>query len=83
MHVKDLADLASGGLHRRIVEDVPSLRRGRVWCQTCGYTRSVDAARYLATGWPTHCGQTMGIDSPEERAAGSSPVPRDSRIRKG
>jgi hypothetical protein len=69
MTFKHLADLASGGLHRSIVEQVPSLKRGRVWCHTCGYTQAVDAARCLREGWPKHCGQTMSIDSPEERKA--------------
>lgn len=67
MDFKRLADLAGGGLQRRIVEDVPSLKRGQVWCYVCGHTERVDAARCLASGWPKHCGQTMSIDSPEER----------------
>jgi hypothetical protein len=69
MNSKHLADLASGGLHRDIVDRVPSLKRGRVWCHACGYTMRVDSAHCLAHGWPKHCGQTMSIDSPEERKA--------------
>jgi hypothetical protein len=69
MTFADLADIAGGSLHRDIVEHVPSLKRGRVWCHTCGYSQAVDSARCLATGWPTHCGHTMSIDSPEERKA--------------
>lgn len=26
---------------------------------------TADCARYLATGWPEHCGQTMAIVTPE------------------
>jgi hypothetical protein len=52
-----------------VVADVPQLRRGIVWCMTCGRTRRVDAGGALAHGWPKCCGYTMTIDSPEERAA--------------
>lgn len=44
------------------------LSRGVVWCVQCGATLRVDPARCLATGWPMCHGQTMTIDSPEERA---------------
>jgi hypothetical protein len=54
-------------LHRRIVRDVPALVRGKVWCRACGKVQAVDAAQCMATGWPTCCGVTMTIDSPEER----------------
>ena len=74
MNLKDLADLASGGLHRKIVEDVPAMKRGRVWCHTCGHTEAVDAAYCLGHGWPKHCGQTMSTDSPEERACSTRNV---------
>lgn len=53
----------------RIVDQVPQLRRGQVWCIPCGHTFTIDSAKALRDGWPTHCGQTMTIDSPEERAA--------------
>lgn len=56
-------------LARSVVASTPQLRRGRVWCHTCGHTEAVDSATCLASGWPTHCGQTMSIDSPEERKA--------------
>lgn len=62
-----LAHIASGAMHKGIAEKVPSLKRGRVWCHVCGHTEAVDSAQCLATGWPKHCGQTMSIDSPEER----------------
>jgi Zn finger protein HypA/HybF involved in hydrogenase expression len=45
----------------------PSLARGQVWCLTCGRTQKVDSAKCLQTGWPKCCGETMTIDSPEER----------------
>ena len=54
-------------IHRNIVDDVPQLRRGRVWCHSCSHTEKVDSAECLAHGWPKCCGQTMSIDSPEER----------------
>lgn len=53
----------------RIVEDVPQLKRGQVWCVSCGATYKVNATNCLGSGWPMCCGQTMSIDSPEERDA--------------
>jgi hypothetical protein len=52
-----------------VVESVPQLRRGLVWCATCGRSQRVDAAGALSHGWPKCCGYTMTIDSPAERAA--------------
>lgn len=49
------------------VAEVPQLKRGRVWCRTCGSTLKVDAAYALRHGWPKCCGYTMTIDSPEEQ----------------
>ncbi len=72
MNIKQLAELAGGSMHRDIVSKVPSLKRGRVWCHTCGHTEAVDSAHCLAHGWPKHCGQTMSIDSPAERQAAAS-----------
>lgn len=46
-----------------------ALARGQVWCTACGRTQRVDTAACLRSGWPKCCGQTMTIDSPEERAA--------------
>jgi hypothetical protein len=51
-------------IHSRIVEDVPQLKRGQVWCRRCGATRKVDSAHCLAHGWPECCGETMTIDDP-------------------
>ena len=55
------------GLHERIVSDVPQLSRGRVWCHSCGATMKVNSAECLRSGWPLCCGETMSIDSPDER----------------
>lgn len=55
-------------LHENIVADVPQLQRGLVWCTVCGYSERVDSADAMRHGWPKHCGSTMTIDSPEERA---------------
>jgi hypothetical protein len=53
----------------RVAAEVPQLKRGRVWCTKCGRSERVNASESLATGWPTCCGYTMTIDSPEERTA--------------
>lgn len=58
----------AASLHEKIVEDVPQLRRGMVWCRKCGHSEKVNSAAALRHGWPMHCGETMTIDSPEERA---------------
>ena len=55
--------------YEHVVQEVPRLKRGRVWCATCGFTMSVNATQCLAHGWPKCCGQTMTIDSPHERDA--------------
>jgi len=54
-------------LYRVLARAHPSLERGRVWCHRCGHTEHVDTASALRHGWPKHCGETMSIDSPEER----------------
>ena len=52
----------------------PKLDRGIVWCRTCGRSERVNA-RWLIwqssphNAWPKCHGETMTIDSPEERAA--------------
>lgn len=56
------------GVHDKIARSHPSLERGRVWCHRCGHTQRVDSAQCLRSGWPLCCGETMSIDSPEERA---------------
>lgn len=50
-----------------LLNSVPQLRRGMVWCITCGRSEKVDSGECLQNGWPTCCGHTMTIDSPEER----------------
>lgn len=52
-----------------VVQSVPQLRRGRVWCTVCGRSMRVDSGSALSNGWPKCCDLTMTIDSPEERAA--------------
>lgn len=48
---------------------IPQFQRGKVWCTVCGNEQSVDAtSAALGGGWPTCCGYTMTIDSPDERA---------------
>lgn len=56
-------------LHDRIASSVPQIRRGAVWCRTCGQLQRVDGAYCLRHGWPHCCGQTMTIDSPDEQRA--------------
>ena len=54
-------------MHEDMAKSDNKLTRGRVWCVTCGKTRRVDSAQCMQHGWPKCCGQTMTIDSPEER----------------
>jgi len=54
-------------LHQTLADSHPKLQRGQVWCKTCGRAEKVDSAHCLAHGWPKCCGQTMTIDSPDER----------------
>ena len=56
-------------LHQRIANDVPKIKRGKVWCIQCKRMKLVDGAECLRSGWPKCCGQTMTIDSPQWRAA--------------
>lgn len=51
-----------------IVESVPQLKRGIVWCRKCGVSVATSSVMNLCNGWPKCCGETMTIDSPEERA---------------
>ena len=73
MNSTDLLTLAErvvqGGLYGVLANSHPSLSRGIVWCTACGKSRLIDPASALRYGWPKHCGYTMTIDSPEERAA--------------
>ena len=54
-------------IHDKLANSHPSLRRGMVWCRTCGRSQRVDSADALRNGWPKCCGYTMTIDSPEEQ----------------
>lgn len=54
----------ANGLHEKIAADVPQIRRGIVWCHTCGREDRVNVADCLKHGWPKCCGYTMSIDSP-------------------
>ncbi len=51
----------------RVAIEVPQLRRGKVWCKTCGRMGRVHSGTCLREGWPKCCGYTMTIDSPAER----------------
>ncbi len=54
-------------IHEEIAKGVEKLRRGKVWCISCGSMLRVNSAGCLRWGWPKCCGQTMTIDSPAER----------------
>lgn len=56
-------------LTKKMVESHPKLKRGKVWCMTCGRCQSVNSAWCIWAGWPECCGYTMTLDSPEERIA--------------
>jgi len=56
----------ASGIHQKIVNDVPQLKYGKVWCRTCGKMLLVNSAKCLSSGWPKCCGYTMTIDEPEE-----------------
>ena len=53
-------------IHQKIVDDIPKLKRGQVWCKECGHTEKVDSAHCIAKTWPKCCGYTMTIDNPNE-----------------
>ena len=52
------------GLHDKLANCHPSLRRGMVWCRSCGRSEKVNSAECLRSGWPKCCGVTMTIDVP-------------------
>lgn len=56
-------------LHDDLGKCHKKLSRGRVWCTKCGGTVMVDSSRCFKYGWPKCCGETMTIDSPDERRA--------------
>lgn len=49
---------------KSVVDCVPQLARGKVWCRTCRREQRVDAAVALRERWPKCCGYTMTIDHP-------------------
>jgi hypothetical protein len=53
-------------LHEKLADCHPSLRRGQVWCRSCGSTQKVDSADCFRHGWPKCCGYTMTIDDPAQ-----------------
>lgn len=59
------------------IANIPQIKRGMVWCTTCGRQESVRGRSCLTTGWPKCCGYTMTIDSPEERRALALKDPAD------
>lgn len=54
-------------IHETIAASDPALRRGDVWCKTCGRTEKVNSAECLRTGWPECHGATMALGSPDDR----------------
>ncbi len=52
-----------------LIDRVPQLKRGRVWCHECGRTERVDSAVCIATGWPKCCG-FHDVDRQPGRAGG-------------
>lgn len=56
---------AASNLHEKIVDDVPQLKRGLVWCRTCRREQRVDSAECLRSGWPKCCGYTMIVNHPD------------------
>lgn len=56
-------------IHQTIATSHSKLLRRQVWCRKCGRTQNVDSAECLRHGWPKCHGETMTIDSPEEREA--------------
>lgn len=60
------------------LSEIPSLKRGLVWCTICGRCIKVNSGGCLSKGWPKCCGYTMTIDSPEERGESTPDKPASS-----
>jgi hypothetical protein len=58
----------TAGMYQGMADSHPSLRRGMVWCRSCGHSQKVDSADCLKKGWPKCCGFTMTIDAPGEQS---------------
>lgn len=55
-------------MYKTIVNCCDELKRNQVWCTHCGKTlKNIDSSYCLEHGWPKCCGETMSINSPEER----------------
>jgi carbon storage regulator CsrA len=57
------------------------IARGLVWCIKCGAMRSVNGGQCMRSGWPLCCGQTMTIDSPQEREAFAKRIQSTSGVK--
>jgi hypothetical protein len=66
-------------IYANMVKGAPQLERGLVWCHRCGNWQGVDAAACLRSGWPECCGETMSVDSPEDRRAFGAGRGRESK----
>lgn len=60
-------ELSGMRLYDKLAVSHPKLSRGQVWCVRCGKTRRVDPSLCFRLSWPECCGETMTIDSPDER----------------
>ena len=65
-------------MYREMVE-IPAIKRGLVFCHTCGRSEKVNGGDCLRHGRPKCCGHTMSLDSPEERAARSALSQEDAK----
>jgi hypothetical protein len=57
---------ALAGIHDKVAADVGALD---LVCDECGHRErasSREVSRYLASGWPKHCGHTMKAERPKE-----------------
>ncbi len=60
----------NNNIEQNIINEIcshPKLARNKVWCRICGREENVDSKRCMKEGWPKCCGETMTIDSPDER----------------
>lgn len=65
MDFNRLADLAGGGMQRGIAADVWP-KGATLECKRCDHAEhatSAECGRYLARGWPKHCGETMTVET--------------------
>ena len=51
-------------VYSEMADSHENLKRGMVWCRTCGKSMQVDSAHCLRHGWPKCCGCTMSLDAP-------------------